>query len=156
MRCPRCAADLAPEAHGGARFDRCPKCRGVAVTVALLRRFADAKRVRDLWLNLAVGHGDAPCPSCARPLLSTPVDCGGRTIAIDVCKPCQMLWFDADDLAAFSPGRQAPAASPDHLSPAAAEALVAARYEADALGEKAERQAAMIYGVVSLINLLGA
>jgi Zn-finger nucleic acid-binding protein len=148
LRCPRCAVDLVPEARNGARFDRCRRCRGVAVTAALLRRFAPREQIRALWMNLVVGHGDAPCPSCARPMISTPVDCGGRSIDVDVCKPCQMLWFDVDDLAAFSPARQAPDASPERLSPAAAEALALARIDSERLGEQAEDEARSLAALI--------
>ncbi len=154
LRCPRCRVDLAPEAHGGARFDRCPRCGGVAVNMAVLRQFAPGKRVRDLWLNLPAGRADAPCPSCARPASATPVACGARKVEIDVCKACQVIWFDKDDLAAFSPTRQAPEKKADDLSPAAAEAVVLARLEAEALGEQAEREALLVS--IALRTLLGA
>jgi Zn-finger nucleic acid-binding protein len=148
LRCPRCLVDLAPEPHGGARFDRCPRCRGLALNVAVLRQFAPGKRVRDLWLNLPVGREDGPCPSCGRPALATPVACGARTIDVDVCRPCQVLWFDADDLAAFSPQRQAPEQKTHDLSPRAAEAVVAAAVQAQELGDEAEREAMLVSAVI--------
>jgi Zn-finger nucleic acid-binding protein len=144
LRCPRCRVDLAIEKRGHARFDRCPRCRGVAVNLALLRRFAPPERLRNLWLNLSAGRAADPCPSCDRPLLAAPVDCGGRDVEIEVCRPCQLLWFDAEKLAEFSPSRQAPAAPKHELSPAAAEALALAMNSAERLGDQAEDQAQFV------------
>jgi Zn-finger nucleic acid-binding protein len=148
LRCPVCRVDLAPEPHGGVRFDRCPRCRGVAVNLAVVRQFAPANRVRELWINIPVGRAGAPCPSCRRPLLATPVACGERTIDVDVCRACQVLWFDADELAAFSPKRQAPRKSTEPLSPAATEAVVRAKMYAESLGEQAEEEARIVSAVL--------
>jgi Zn-finger nucleic acid-binding protein len=116
---------------GGAATFRCPTCGGAALTIALLRRFAPAERLRRLWRALADGTPGDPCPSCARPLLVVAPH-GERTVAIDVCRGCQLLWFDAEELAAFSPERQAPPDEPG-LSPAAAEAFVGAKQRVDEL-----------------------
>ena len=77
----------------------------------------------------------------------TPIATGAEHLALDVCKPCQLLWFDATELAQFSPARQAPPPRTDRLSPDAAEALFLAEAEGRETLELAEEQAAAISAV---------
>lgn len=144
LSCPRCRAAL-DAAHA------CPKCRGVAVNVAVLRQFAPADRVKRLWAALDEGAPGDPCPSCARPLLVVP-PYGERGVAIDVCRRCQLLWFDADKLAAFSPERQKPAPRTHELSPRAVEAIVKAEISGQILGNEAERDAERVATVLRALG----
>jgi Zn-finger nucleic acid-binding protein len=144
LLCPKCRTELAPSSHEGGRFDSCPSCRGVAVNVALLRQFAPPQRVRAIWLNFPDGEPGPPCPSCARPLVDTAAPAGLATIRLGVCRPCQVIWFDADELAAFSPQRQVPAPKPRDLSPEAAEAVALERIEAEERDEKDKSDARLV------------
>lgn len=129
--CPRCSVALEIASHPGWRVDRCPKCGGLAATLALLRRFVPPERLRKIWRRLGeVERGDR-CPSCRHCLHTLPVDHAGRRLEIDACGTCQLLWFDAGELAAFSPERQAPPDPHGGLSEAAREAMAIAQLQLD-------------------------
>jgi Zn-finger nucleic acid-binding protein len=151
LLCPHCRTALAPGSHEGARFDSCPSCRGVAVNVALLRQFAPPQRVRAIWLNLPDGQPGPPCPSCARPLVDTAAPAGLATIRLGVCRPCQVIWFDAGELAAFSPQRAAPAPKPREFTPQAEEAVALERIAAKERDEKEESDARFVLRVLNEI-----
>lgn len=126
LRCPRCRTALASTTTDGARFERCSNCKGLAVAVGVLRRFAPSDRVRAIWVNLPASRPGADCPSCSRMMAETKVAAGDDHVELDVCKACQLLWFDADELARFSPQRQSPPPRERPFSPAAAEAVATA------------------------------
>jgi len=108
LSCPRCRQHLEQERRADASFFRCGTCRGLMVTVALLRRFVPQDRLRRVWSRLADGTPSVPCPSCTRPMRTFPYPDGARPIELDGCQTCQVLWFDGDELIALSPERQAP------------------------------------------------
>lgn len=131
LRCPRDRADLVIETSEGFRVERCPLCAGLVVTVAMLRRIATAERVNSLWRSVSAGSPGDRCPSCPKRLSTSQVHIGAREIELDACRTCQLLWFDADELAAFAPkgSRPSPAAAKERLSPAAAEAMARSEIE---------------------------
>jgi len=110
MRCPRCATELEVSFCTGGRMLRCPTCAGTAVTVEMLRRFAPKSRIDDLWQQALTTHGalDVHCAGCEGPLRRVEVGLNGATVALDVCTHCHLVWFDADELHAFSPRRAEP------------------------------------------------
>jgi membrane associated rhomboid family serine protease len=60
--------------------------------IAVLRRTTDRSWVNELWSQVAespVASG-APCPSCGRSTVSA----SSGDLTLDVCKKCQMVWFD--------------------------------------------------------------
>jgi Zn-finger nucleic acid-binding protein len=154
LRCPRCRVDLDVVATRG-QTHHCPRCGGVALTVALLRQFAPEERIKRLWLASTDGEPGDPCPSCSRPLVVVP-PYGERSTALDVCRPCQLIWFDAEKLKAFSPERQAPRRTGDHLSPRAAEALVRAQIESQRVADDVDRDAQKVEIAAELIRAVVA
>jgi Zn-finger nucleic acid-binding protein len=158
LRCPRCRTDLATVAASGWEMYRCPGCDGVAVTMALLRKFAPRNRVNELWFQLADGTPGDPCPSCARPMTGTRVACEGLAVDLDGCRTCQTIWFDADELARFSPDRREPPPRADanaDLSPRARAAVARATVEAETLGTRAQTQAAAVIAIlVAIVRIL--
>ena len=126
MQCPRCRTALETSTTEGVRFERCATCDGLALAVAVLRRFAPEERVREVWIDLPGARPGGACPSCSNAMREISVDCDGAKVAIDVCKACQLFWFDATELKQFSPERQAPPPRTDRLSPKAAEACALA------------------------------
>lgn len=138
LRCPRCRVDLVAEVHGDSYYHRCPRCRGLAINNAVLRRVAPPERLKAAWRDLRDDAAGAPCPSCAQPLATTEDRAGSRR-GFGACRRCQIVWFEAGALAAFSPQRQEPALAPGALSPegelALARGVAAAR---DAREESAQ------------------
>lgn len=159
LRCPRCREALAAETHGDSYFHRCGRCRGVAINNAVLRRFAPPRRLKSLWVDLGAGRPGEPCPSCEAPLTLVTVIGAAGPIEVGACRPCQMLWFDATKLAAFSPQRQEPAPREHALSPRAKEALargvVHARNETERSNDDDRVAAEVIeFGVRMLLSIL--
>ncbi len=124
MRCPRCRVDLVSVTSNGAVSWRCGTCKGVAVGVGVLRRFAPKDRVAELWNDAwravdATGDG---CPSCRSRMRTLTLELDGASLELDACRACLLVWFDADELRRFSPQAQEPPAAPkqaDALSPEA-------------------------------------
>jgi Zn-finger nucleic acid-binding protein len=152
MQCPRCRTALETSTTEGVRFERCAACDGLALAVPVLRRFAPEGRVRDVWLDLPEARPGAACPSCSNAMREISVDCDGAKVAIDVCKACQLLWFDAKELEQFSPERQAPAPRTDRLSPKAAEACAVAEIAAREQMQQDREDAAAIAAALWLAS----
>jgi Zn-finger nucleic acid-binding protein len=110
MRCPRCSNDLAATPCNHGRIPTCTACRGCAITVEMLRRFAPKQRVNAMWQRAHehLPRGVLECPSCEAPMRRLTLTEGEAGLALDACVPCHLIWFDADELVAFSPDRQAP------------------------------------------------
>ncbi len=110
MDCPRCATGLNVTFCTGGRMMRCPVCDGVAVTVEMLRRFAPKDRVSRIWRQAMEEHvvSDLACTGCAGPLRRATFDAQGVNVRVDACTHCHIVWFDANELAEFSPQRSEP------------------------------------------------
>lgn len=114
----------------------------MSFNLAVLRQFVPHDRLTRFWLRTEGGRPGGACPSCANAMSLVTIEQSGRALELDACRRCQLLWFDADELAAFSPEHQAPPPQPpEKLSPRAAEALVGALPGAEELGDKAITQA---------------
>ena len=90
--CPRCEVPLAEARSRGTVTWACPSCHGRAIGIAVLRRTADRGWVNGLWSSVvsAPTGTEARCPSCRRGMVGA--DASG--LAVDVCRSCQMVWFD--------------------------------------------------------------
>lgn len=111
MDCPRCERELAVSFCTGGRMLRCPGCGGTAVTVEMLRRFAAKERIDQLWRAALDTHDGSGlrCGGCQGPLRAVRVGLNGASLRLDVCTHCHLVWFDSDELHAFSPERDEPA-----------------------------------------------
>ena len=151
LRCPRCRTDLARASRNGARFDRCTTCRGVSFNLAVVRQFVPRDRVARFWRGAGDGRDGAACPSCSNAMALLAASHAGRELTLDACRRCQLLWFDAGELAAFSPERQAPPRDSPRLSPASAEALGGAMPSAERLGDQALDEADEVLFVLATL-----
>ena len=151
LRCPRCSTDLAPASANGARFDRCATCGGVSFNLAVLRQFVPRDRVARFWQSTADGRGGAACPSCSNAMAVIVATHDGRELELDACKRCQLHWFDAGELAAFSPERQAPPRHPPEFTPQGAEALIGAMPSAEILRDEALTEAGELFLVLATL-----
>jgi len=105
LRCPRCRATLGAHTRTGTRFDRCSTCRGIAVHLSILRKFGPPGRARSLWKELGDGSPGGMCPSCDKAMVASPVRGGPCPLLLETCRACRLVWFNADDLAAFASQR---------------------------------------------------
>lgn len=98
--CPRCEKRLVrTRAPAGVLFV-CPSCQGRAVGLPVVRKVKRDSQLKDLWRCVVQGAGSVgvKCPICRRSTLEVSVPADGQEVRLDVCKGCQFLWFDAQEM----------------------------------------------------------
>ena len=121
MICPRCGAELAQTLYEKRIGFACPEGHGIALTVGAVRSLCGSRELVDLlWCRsgAADARGGAPCPVCRKPMRVVTLDVEGMDIELDVCRPCQEIWFDPHELEALPPP-----AAPEELPAEAREAI---------------------------------
>ncbi len=127
--CPHGHGELLASDGEGGRFWLCEQCAGSMITVAILRRIIDRDAINKIWLasDQAARHGPR-CPSCKNPMGRVPPLAELNSPPLDVCRPCQLVWFDAMELESLpAPPEVTEPEKP--LSPEAREAM--ARFQLD-------------------------
>lgn len=104
--CPRCGNEplVRHTVATGGIAHRCPRCHGTHMSLAVLRGRSGDTLVPRLWAE--VGAHPRPglaCPLCRRTSAALMAD----GVELDLCRPCQSLWFDVNELERF-PTRGAP------------------------------------------------
>ncbi|MCA8966809.1 MAG: rhomboid family intramembrane serine protease [Planctomycetes bacterium] len=113
--CPKCQGVLRrkrlPDRPGNSW--QCRACGGQALTMALLRQMLVAPGPDELWGKALRGTDDpaCKCPSCRGVMRSVDHEIAGDVVRVEVCKRCQMVWFDAHELG-FFPAVQPPPEDP--------------------------------------------
>ena len=101
MKCPHCNLELKQESCKQRIVFRCPGCGGRMVTMSGLRHLSgDGSAMNRLW-RAAVNDGaraGSPCVNCQRPTSRVPLPLEQTTLELDVCRRCQMVWFDPAEL----------------------------------------------------------
>ena len=132
LACPNCTRRLARRVTGKGVVHACPGCGGVSAGLAVLRNEHVATEfIGRAWQAArqeTVPQG-RPCPHCGRRMALVPVDTGGRTLELDVCKPCSCVWFDPGEWGALPTSPPPPQALEPELSPEAREANAMAKVE---------------------------
>lgn len=84
-------------------FWRCPACGGRAVGVGLLRKSISPAFLTRLWVAAREGHAirQRLCPMCAKQMLEVPPPDEARGPTLDVCRVCQLVWFDPGEYEAM-------------------------------------------------------
>ncbi len=103
MLCPRCGKPLNLEKHLHGGLWRCPQCSGVAANLTVLRRQLAEDVVRDFWRKAMDASEPSPhkCPSCSRALREFVARHEDQSLRLDLCRQCQMMWFDPGELEIF-------------------------------------------------------
>ena len=99
MRCPRCHRPLLRSLRPPLDVWACVHCHGCTANLTALRRVILPDALQRAW-NLTIGHVRKSllrCPSCARAMNVVPTD----GVIIDMCRPCQLMWFDPGELDAL-------------------------------------------------------
>jgi Zn-finger nucleic acid-binding protein len=75
----------------------------MAANMAVLRKHLKDDTVRKLWLEAinASKPSNRKCPSCINMLKEFTVSRENQRIHLDLCKTCQLIWFDKGELDAF-------------------------------------------------------
>lgn len=103
MVCPRCGKPLALEKHLHGGLWRCPQCSGVAANLAVLRRHLEEEVARDFWRRARQASVPSArrCPSCSQALREFVARHDQQSLRLDLCRPCQLMWFDRGELEVF-------------------------------------------------------
>jgi Zn-finger nucleic acid-binding protein len=94
--CPACNAKLQAQTPDGLRLWKCASCGGIALSVPTVRKGLAAATFRTIWQKISAGETEPgrPCPGCRKPLNVVAADGQDGAVMIDVCRSCQLLWFD--------------------------------------------------------------
>ncbi len=102
MQCPECKTDLQMDKSLKGVLWQCPKCAGVAANLAVLRKLLGREVALNFWREgLSSTPSHRTCPSCTQPLHVFTCDVDHNSIELDLCKRCQIIWFDKGELEAF-------------------------------------------------------
>ncbi len=103
MICPKCKTTLSPTRVAEGSLWKCEACSGVAANLAVLRKYLKDGTVRKLWREAIAGStlSNRKCPCCVNMLKEFTVSRDNRQIHLDLCKTCQLMWFDRNELEAF-------------------------------------------------------
>ena len=83
----------------GRTLRRCADCGGAALTLAVVKAKSGPAFAQDLWslAQPAAECANRDCPECHR-RMETVLAGPSADVEIDLCRTCQMLWFDAGEL----------------------------------------------------------
>ena len=103
MICPKCKTTLSPMRVAEGSLWKCEACSGTAINLAVLRRHLKSDTVRELWRTAMTESwtSNRRCPSCGNALREFAASRDNRRISLDLCKTCQLIWFDKNELEAF-------------------------------------------------------
>ena len=103
MICPKCNTSLSPTGIAEGLLWKCKACSGVAANMAVLRKHLKDDIVKKLWLKAITASttSNRKCPSCVNMLKEFIVSRDDQQIHLDLCKICQLMWFDKDELDEF-------------------------------------------------------
>jgi Zn-finger nucleic acid-binding protein len=101
--CPACNIKLESQKLAGLRLWKCASCGGFAISVPLVRKGLTAESFKKIWQRIASGETGQgrPCPACRKPLSMVAADAQGGAVMIDVCRSCQLIWFDDREFSAL-------------------------------------------------------
>ena len=113
--CPHCSALLGRQDDVDGVSWVCPGCGGRAVSVGPLKRAFGVAMVMRLWTAaLASTLHRRSCPICAAPMREVTIP-DAQLPPVDVCRKCQLVWFDPQEYEAFptNPDPPRPASPPE-------------------------------------------
>lgn len=140
MECPKCQTSLNPKRVADGSLWKCEICSGVAVNLAVLRKHLKNETVKKLWLEAITAStpSNRKCPCCVKMLKEFTVSRDDRQIHLDLCRTCQLMWFDRDELVAFPKAEKLP-------MPVMDESLAIAKIQHEAQLESEQSSAGNIY-----------
>ena len=94
--CPSCNVLLQVQTLGDTRLWKCTSCEGLVISLPIVRKGMGPKAFKKIWQKLYSGETEngRPCPGCKDPLSVVEAEGQGGAIMIDMCRTCQILWFD--------------------------------------------------------------
>jgi Zn-finger nucleic acid-binding protein len=110
--CPVCSETLSVGAIEGHEISFCETCRGVLTTNSDFPEILRERRAKcrpsspAAPLNIEELARQVDCPGCGQRMETHPYHGGGNAV-IDTCMDCQLIWFDASEIAAIAEAPQA-------------------------------------------------
>lgn len=103
--CPVCGTPLEQMRLEHGVFWACPQCGGRALSVELLGRTFAREAINPLWLRVlnGEGHPGRNCPCCGYAMLEVDLTEKPETPAVEVCRVCHFVWFDAREIGELPP-----------------------------------------------------
>jgi membrane associated rhomboid family serine protease/Zn-finger nucleic acid-binding protein len=108
--CPRCNQALFRlEEPGGISWE-CQVCGGKAMGLGLLRKTIGEQQTAQIWSKQFTGadKDGCACPMCSRTMNEVTVEIPKGPLTLDVCQPCNFVWFDAGECKFIPPPPPAP------------------------------------------------
>jgi Zn-finger nucleic acid-binding protein len=100
MKCPACRGVFEAVRGSGVQTYACRSCRGRALTIPILKRYAPSEEVIGLWRmsveRECLTHRE--CPVCQRSMIAFVADLPDKPIEMNACRRCQLFFFDAGQL----------------------------------------------------------
>jgi len=99
--CPTCNVLLEAQKQADIRLWKCASCKGFAISLPIVRKGLKPPAFKKIWQKLSSGETQTgrPCPGCRKPLSVIEADGQAGAVMIDVCRTCQILWFDDKEFA---------------------------------------------------------
>jgi membrane associated rhomboid family serine protease len=116
FQCPRCKNRLVRTKTPDGFFFVCPNCQGRAVGLSIVRKLKHPVELKELWGRVSRGEGGrgVKCPICSKAMVDVPVPVESQQVRLDVCKSCQFIWFDPNELEQL-PSRPPKVSGNEHL-----------------------------------------
>jgi Zn-finger nucleic acid-binding protein len=111
--CPVCGLPLREIRMERGVFWACTQCGVRALSVELLRHTFTAESINPFWLRTISGAGRTGrnCPCCRHAMIEIPLAEDPEAPAVDVCRSCHFVWFDASEISGLKP-REIPEPEP--------------------------------------------
>jgi Zn-finger nucleic acid-binding protein len=112
-KCPTCGAELTLEHTGKLDAWTCPAGHGLGFTLTEAYSRISEAEIHEIWAATATALDSARrCPLCSGPMVvvHAPTTTPGTSVALDVCVPDELFWFDAGELDSM------PAATPERVT----------------------------------------
>lgn len=129
LKCPTCRRSLDRVKTRKGLFYLCPDCHGRAVALPVVRKLIGTEHVTRFW-RAAVQNsstGTKKCPICDRWMREIQGQADDSAVVLDLCRDCQFIWFDDQEIERFPPPPEPPAEKP--LPPKVREQLAKAKLE---------------------------
>jgi membrane associated rhomboid family serine protease len=101
LRCPHCAANLIRQKTPAGFQYVCESCQGIAVNMPVLQNKQIAPDfIKSLWKSALNQNQERErrCPHCAKLMAEVTTSTPSGDVTLDICQPCQTVWFDTDEL----------------------------------------------------------
>lgn len=95
IKCPHCGTMQLPPGRETLDSWNCGHCFSGFVTIPMLANLVPRDLIEKLYRFRPNATQGRPCPLCSAPMQIAEVKEHGSQVALDVCRKCDLLWYDA-------------------------------------------------------------